>query len=187
MKVCLALLAIILCFSTQAQTNILTGNLAAFNISGRTNVTMTMQIVSPKKRTVNNILISDDAIPTCTDTNSNFSFTNVIFGKYSLTAGDSSSTTWILYVGTNTLGNVPLASLITNSAAIPPNPATNFYTAAQIDAKFSTFSGGSGGTNSTSLTNTTWGVSPSEATNKLQIIIVYTNGGPWYSVLKTNL
>lgn len=184
MKLCLAFILILLCGMAQAQTNYLFGNLSSFSQLSRSNVVMTLQNITPKKRTVNNVLISDDPITNSTDVLGNFGFTNVIYAKYSLTAGDSQITTWILYVGTNTLGNVPIASLITNSAAVPPNSGANYYTIAQINALLAGITGGG----SASLTNTVFGFQTdlSDSTNKLQIHYLYTNGMPWYSVLTTN-
>lgn len=178
----LAAIILMLSVCAHAQTNVLYGTLQSSIQSPRTNVLMTLQRVSPKRSTFNGALISDDPVSTYTDVTSAFSFTNSIFGKYSLTASDASDTPWILYVGSNTLGTVAIASLITNSAAVPPNPGTNYYTQSQIDALLANQVAAS----RTPLTNTAWGLSPSEATNRLQIKYVYTNGVPYYGYFETN-
>ena len=133
-----------LSLQTKAQSNYCFGNLSSFEQTSDTNVTMELDLITPVNRTWNGLLISNDPRTNSTDAFGNFGFTNVIYGKYRLSADDNTSTTWILYVGTNTIGNVPIASLITNSAAIPPNSATNYYTQAQINALLASLSSASG-------------------------------------------
>ncbi|MDE2101565.1 MAG: hypothetical protein KGL39_30245 [Patescibacteria group bacterium] len=138
MKKTIVLLLLMLwpCFS-RAQSNVLYATLADFGISVDTNVQMTLTLVSPKNRTINNVLISNGPKTATTDTNGYFSFTNIAWGNYFLQASDTGSTRWPLQVWTNTVGNVQLASLITNSMTLPPNPDSNYLTQAQIQALFS--------------------------------------------------
>lgn len=155
-------------FSSPAQsqflTNILSGNLSSVGLAGRTNVTMTLQILTPKNRTINNVFISNDPLCQNSDTSGNFTFTNVQWGKYSFQAQDSAETIWVFYVGTNTIGNWKLASLVTNAAALPPNPATNYYTQAQINSLISGLAGGT-------VTNVQWSISANNPTNRPASII----------------
>lgn len=134
----------------QQLTNILTGNFTGFGMSARTNVEIDMTIISPLNRLINGIFISNDPIPTYTDTNGGFNFTNIQWGKYRISPKDSSSTFFTAYVGTNTIGTWALGSLVTNSAALPPNPGTNYYTQSQIDAIIA-------GTKISASTNLLWG------------------------------
>lgn len=170
MKLLVALLVWLTLFTCYSQSNTLTGSLVSVGQQQRTNVQLTLQIISPKHRTVGQQLVSDDPIYAYTGTNSPaFTFSNIFFGKYSLIASDSSGTPWILYVGTNTIGTVAIASLITNSAAMPPYPGTNYYTQAQIDAMVFAVGGGS------PLTNITWGVLTnfSDSTNRAQMRVYF--------------
>lgn len=135
-------LLLMLSLFCRAQSNILTGTVRAINQSARTNIPVEVNVLWPKDRNWQEHQISDDPLPTISDANGNYSFTNVLFGKYTLNIGDSSGTHYTFYVGTNTTGIWPLASLITNSAALPPNPGTNYYTQTQIDALLATLPSG---------------------------------------------
>ncbi len=117
-----------------AQTNLLHGNIASFNLQPRTNMVMILQVTWPLNRTIGNQFISNDPLITSADTNGNFYFTNVAWGRYKLYPRDSTSSYWMPQIGTNTIGAWELAALSPLSAAIPPNPATNYYTQAQVDA-----------------------------------------------------
>jgi len=134
MRVLIAFLTILLTPAVFAQTNVLFGNVTDFGLAPRSNITMTLSIVSPLNRTYNGQLVSNDPKTATTDTNGLFSFTNVIWGNYKLNPSDSSGTVWRPVVGTNTTGTVSFASIIANPSVLPPNPATNYYTQAQIDS-----------------------------------------------------
>lgn len=134
MRVLIAFLTILLTPAVFAQTNVLFGNVTDFGLAPRSNITMTLSIVSPLNRTYNGQLVSNDPKTATTDTNGLFSFTNVIWGNYKLNPSDSSGTVWRPIVGTNTTGTVSFATIIANPSVLPPNPATNYYTQAQIDA-----------------------------------------------------
>ena len=134
MRVLIAFLTILLTPAVFAQTNVLFGNVTDFGLAPRSNITMTLSIVSPLNRTYNGQLVSNDPKTATTDTNGLFSFTNVIWGNYKLNPSDLSGTVWRPIVGTNTTGTVSFATIIANPSVLPPNPATNYYTQAQVDA-----------------------------------------------------
>jgi hypothetical protein len=135
----LLLLFALPCF---AQTNVLWGTITPFASGLRTNLAIELDIVSPLNRVVNGQLISNDAVWAYTDTNGYFAFTNVYWGTYQALLHDSQGSHYPVYVGTNTLGTLPLTACIKSAAAMPPNPGTNYYTQAQIDALLSNFSPG---------------------------------------------
>lgn len=134
MKKIALLLTLLAPIISKGQSNILTGNIAAFNLTGRSNVIMTLQLLSPINRTINPQTISNDRIETTSDQNGNYAFTNVLWGNYRLYAGDSSGSYWNAQIGTNAIGTIPIASFLKSAAAQPPNPGTNYLTEAQIDA-----------------------------------------------------
>ena len=119
--------------------NVLYGTLLSVSQTGtRTNVTMELDIVTPVNRTWNGNPVSNDPLYCQTDLAGNFAFTNVIWGTYQLLAHDGRGTTFpTVYVGTNTLGLQPIAGLVKSIAAMPPNPATNYLTQAQVTALLS--------------------------------------------------
>jgi len=118
-------------------TNILTGSVADYGLNAQRRVAVTATLLSPNPRTIDNTLVRQDPVATTTDGNGAFAFTNFQWGIYSLNVQGQSGTQFKFIVGTNTIGTTPLASLISNSAALPPNPATNYYTQAQVDALLS--------------------------------------------------
>ena len=135
----MTVLALLLSPAAHSQTNILVGNISSFNLLGRSNVTMQLSLISPKNRYLNGIFVSNDPLTNASDGGGNFYFTNVTYGVYSLNASDSTGSRWNLTVYTNTVGVVPMMSLVTNSTALPPNPTTSYYTVAQVDALLDIF------------------------------------------------
>ena len=132
-----------------AQTNVLTGTVVNYGISPQTNVAVALTLVSPNPRIVDGEFVRRDPIVTYSSTNDgSFSFTNIIWGKYTLSLAGRTPTEFTLYVQTNTTGVVPLGSLATTVTPLPPNPATNYYTMPQVDALLAGVTGGS-----SSLTN----------------------------------
>ena len=130
-----------------AQTNVLTGTVVNYGISPETNVVVTLTLVSPNPRIVDGEFVRRDPIVTYSSTNDgSFSFTNIIWGKYTLSLAGRTPTEFTLYVQTNTLGTVPLGSLATTVTPLPPNPATNYYTMSQVDALLAGVTGGTSGT-----------------------------------------
>jgi hypothetical protein len=134
MKQILASILLFVGLALNAQTNIINVPVADYTGTGQTNFTVTFTLLSPNPRTVNGILITQKPMARSSGTATNVTFTNVIWGKYRCEVSDTTVTPYTFYVGTNTLGSVQIASLITNAAALPPNPATNYYTQAQTDA-----------------------------------------------------
>lgn len=163
-----------------AQTNVLYLPVGDYSQTPQVGVPVTLTLISPNPRTINGIAIRQDPMAVDTDADGKAWFTNVIWGKYRVDVAGAMGTSFIGYVGTNTLGLWPLASLITNSAAVPPNPGTNYYTKVQVDALIAA--------HEFPLTNLLWGVrtNMTDSTNKMQIHYVFTNGVPWYGVITTN-
>lgn len=127
------LIALLFTLTAFSQSNVITGNLSSFNLEGRSNVTMTLNLVAPLRRVYNGKQISDDPRQTTSDSDGNFAFTNVIWGRYQLEAGDSSATAYTLTVYTNTTGEHTFGELI-GTGTLPPNPATNYATISQLQA-----------------------------------------------------
>ena len=131
--VALTLTALLTC-SVSGQTNVLTGSISDYGLTGQSNVNVTLTLLHPNPRTIGAFLVRQDPMLRTTGSGGAFSYTNVQWGKYQLSVAGRSVTPFTFWVGTNTGGEVPIASLVTNVAAIPPDPATNYYTQAQIDA-----------------------------------------------------
>lgn len=88
----------------------------------------------PYPRTLSTNLLTREPRLRTTDTNGTCVFSNTLWGVYRLAIVGSPSAIYSLTLGTNQSGTVSAAALVTNPAALPPNPATNYYTTAQIDA-----------------------------------------------------
>lgn len=116
------IIAIVLNLSnSKAQSNILSGNVRSLGMQPRSGLQVKLRIISPLNRSKDGVFISNDAITATTDTNGNYYYTNVAFGRYTETLSDSSGTYRLPIVTTNTVGYWQIASLVTNSAsAIPP-------------------------------------------------------------------
>ena len=164
MKQILASILLFVGLALNAQTNIINVPVADYTGTGQTNFTVTFTLLSPNPRTVNNLLITQKPMVKSSGNATNVTFTNVIWGKYRCEVSDSTVTPYTFYVGTNTLGTVQIASLITNSAALPPNPATNYYTQAQVDALVTAAATTSG------VSGWTVGATGSDSTNPYVII-----------------
>ena len=125
------LIFVTVCVSTMAQTNVLYVDVADYGLAPQGKVNCTLTLLSPLNRTVNGIAPRNDPMGRTSNTNGRAYWTNIVWGKYRLDVAGFNGTQYTLYVGTNTLGLWNMATLITNSAAIPPNSATNFLTEAQ--------------------------------------------------------
>ena len=123
--------------------NILQGTLQ------KRNVTLTRTASLPQ--TYNTNIFSQEPITQATDASGNTTFSNVIWGYYRLDISGTPSTSFRLTVGTNLSGTVNVVTLITNSASVPPNPATNYLTEAQSDARYATIGSGGGGGSATNV------------------------------------
>ena len=69
---------------SQAQTNVIYGNVASYTQKAVSGVTVTATLLAPNPRTSGNQIIRQDAVGVLTDTNGNFAFTNLLYGYYSL-------------------------------------------------------------------------------------------------------
>lgn len=118
------IISLFFCLSVKAQSNTLSGNISSFNLAGRTNITLNLAVISPIKRVINGVVVSSDSIQTQSDMNGNFTFNNVLWGSYRLTAADSTGTYCNFVVQTNTVGSWQIASLVTNSASMLPTKWT---------------------------------------------------------------
>jgi len=156
--------AALLSADLQGQSNVLSGNVASFGMAGRTNLTMTLTIISPRNRKIGNSLISNDPITTQTDTNGNFSFSNVVFGYYGLTSSDSTGSRWPIMVFTDTTNDVQLVNLVNWAVATPPNNWSNYYNIPQINSLLESVA---------SSTNTgVAGVTNAASTNAIEPIVI---------------
>lgn len=144
MKLFSLLAFLVLAFTGGAQTNLLTGSVANYGLAPQTGIACTLTLVSPNPRTVNGVFIRRDPVVATSGTNGLFYFTNVIWGNYTLAFAGRVDTVFRLAVLTNTVGEVPLASLATSATVAMPNPATNYYTMSQVDALVAGAGGGGG-------------------------------------------
>jgi hypothetical protein len=141
-------------FTFAVQTNLLTFDTRDHGQIAQPNIRVTLSLLSPNPRTYEGQFIRQQPIAKLTDASGIGYFTNILWGTYRADIAGSPGTSYILYVGTNTLGTVNAASLVTNSAAVPPNDATLYYSKAQVDALIAGIESGSGTTytnNSTGL------------------------------------
>lgn len=143
-KIILILILQLLVLSGIAQTNVIYGNVANYISAPQKRVAVTVTLLAPNPRYSGNSIIRQDAISVMTDTNGNFSLTNLLFGYYRLDVAGAIGTPNTFWVQENTIGVVPIVSLISNSKVQPPNPATNYYTMPQVDALIAGVQGGSG-------------------------------------------
>ena len=95
---------------------------------------LTLTPLAPLPRTYGSNIFSKVPIGRTTDTSGVCVFSNILWGSYRLDIPGNPGTSFPLLVGTNLSGLVNVAVLITNVSTLPPNPATNYYTQAQIDA-----------------------------------------------------
>lgn len=102
----------------------------------------TLTPVAPLARTISTNLFSKEPKSLSTSVDGVCTFSNVIWGYYRLDLAPNNS--WNLLLGTNQSGLVSASVLITNSAATPPDPATNYYTMAQTDVLLTGIELGSG-------------------------------------------
>lgn len=163
-RVMLSILAFTLgCAAQPTQTNVLYGNVGDYRLNPQNRVNVTLSLGWPNPRTFNQFFVRQDPITATSDTNGYFAFTNVIWGAYRVDIAGVRGTSYPAFVGTNTLGRWPLASLCTNIAALPPNTSTNYLTSAQIYALLSALP--SGGTDSNTVTAIATSVAGTAVTN----------------------
>lgn len=136
-KLLAAILLAVAALAAQADvrlTNVISGNVTDYGLKPVPRCNITVTLLSPNPRIINNFMIRQDPIGTMTDTNGAFAFTNFQWGNYSLNIQGQGGTTFKFVVGTNASGAVAIGTLITNVGTMPPNPATSYYTQAQMDA-----------------------------------------------------
>lgn len=124
MKALIIFLIFVASLNLKAQSNLITGNISSFGLSGRTNITMQLSIISPKSRIINGVMVSSDPIQSISDQYGNFYYTNILWGSYRLSAMDSSGSYCNFVVLTNTVGSWQVGSLATNSASLLPTKWT---------------------------------------------------------------
>lgn len=137
-------LTLLLACTVSGQTNVLVGTAGDYGLAVQSNVTATLTLIYPNPRTSGGVMVRQDPITRVTGASGEFRYTNILWGKYQLSLSGRVATPFTFWVGTNTTGTVSISALVTNAAAIPPNPATNYYTQAQIDALLGGVVGGSG-------------------------------------------
>lgn len=108
------------------QTNTLYGWAGDYGVRQQSRVTVTLTLMYPNPRTVNNIAVRQDPIATQTDTNGYFQFTNILWGHYTYSLSGAAGTVFDAWVGTNTIGPCPVASLSTNANNWPAFGAFNY-------------------------------------------------------------
>jgi len=127
------LIVFLLVLTGQSQTNVISVNVGDYGLVPKATM-VTLTLISPNPRTYNNILISQVPISITTSSNGVGYFTNIIWGQYRADINANPVTKFLFVVNTNSTGSISLASLVSNPQALPPNPATNYYTQAQIDS-----------------------------------------------------
>lgn len=127
--------------SAQQITNVLYGNVGDYSLNAQRKITVTSTLLYPNPRYIGTILVRQDDVSTSTDNSGFFAFTNQQWGQYNLTVSGRAGTLFTYWVGTNSQGSIPITSLISNAAGLPPNPATNYYTQAQVNALIAAVSG----------------------------------------------
>jgi hypothetical protein len=158
-------------------TNALYFPVGDLGISPQNRMTETLTLVAPNPRIVTlgngtQIGISQNPITRITDTNGYAWFTNIQYGSYNMSLSGFPGTVFPLYVGTNTSGTVDGWTLYTNAAALPPDPTTNYYTQAQINALLGPISSA---TNSIAITNG-YGIGTSLTNSILKAPNLFGNG-----------
>jgi hypothetical protein len=120
------------------QNNILTGNVGDYGVAPQSNVVCTLTLLSPQPRLVGGVFVRSQPITNATDGNGAFWFTNIAWGRYNFSIAGAWGTSWLAIVPTNSTGIVPLGGYVypPGTISLPlPDPATNFYTMTQVDAK----------------------------------------------------
>ena len=133
----------------QTLTNVIYGNVGDYGLAPQRKVNVTLTLVSPNPRTINNIQIRQDPISIPSDTNGYYAFTNIQWGSYTYSLSGQSGTVFKLQIFTNDNGSIPISSRTYTVAVAQPNPASNYYTMSQSDARY-------GSTDWSALTGSQW-------------------------------
>lgn len=144
----LVLAVLVLAQTLFAQTNVIFVPVGDYTTTLLRSNQVLVTLLSPNPRVVNGIPVKQDPMPRWTGTNGYAYYTNLAWGKYRCDLLGQQATPFTFYVGTNTLGLWNVALLITNANAIPPNPATNYYTKDQVDYLLANTGGGGSGATS---------------------------------------
>ena len=136
--VALWLLSVMFC---HAQTNVIFGYVGDY--TGQppgTRYNITVKLLAPNPRWNGVTITRVDQMPVALNlTNGYFSITNLLCGYYQWNISGVNGTTFYKWVYPTTLGRVSLGSLDNGDPSLtPPNPSTNYYTQAQIDATLET-------------------------------------------------
>lgn len=148
------------------QTNYIFGYVGDYSLVGQKKIQITATLLSPNPRYIGNVLVRQEPQSVYSDTNGLFGLTNYPWGFYRLDIFGAVGTTFKFNVWTNTLGSTPIGTLITNNAALPPNPGTNYYTQAQEDAWRANIMGSSN-------TNIVWGTQTNSTAGRAAWIYYY--------------
>ena len=97
-----------------AQSNVLTGTVADCSLTPK-GTYVGLLLVSPNPRKIGNVFVRPDPMFTTTTVTGTFSFTNVPWGQYQLTFMSRPPVAFNVFVTTNTLGVVNMATLTTNT------------------------------------------------------------------------
>ena len=141
------------CHAQSYQTNVLYGTVGDYGLRPQNRVTVTLTLVSPNPRFVNNIAIRQDPIATTTDTNGYFGFTNQQFGNYTYALSGAAGTVFKLNIFTNDNGSIPIGSRTTSATFNFPSQTTNSYSIAEVNALLSGIQMSAGITNANGGTN----------------------------------
>lgn len=109
-----------------AQTNVIYGYVGDYGQVVAEGVPVTSTLLWPKPRTVGNVLVQSDPVTHYSDAAGFFAFTNQAWGIYQLSMPNGYAQ--VYYVFTNTLGEVTVANLFTNSYAYLTNTPINVTT-----------------------------------------------------------
>ena len=168
----LALLLLLALLAQGQQSNIVYGTVGDYGLNPINNSSVTVTLLSPNPRQINNTLVRINPMQVNTATNGSFAYTNLQWGFYMLSIAGQPGTVFRFNVWTNTVGSVPIGSLITNTATYPPNPATNYYTVNQVNALLTGIGGG---------TTNFWGNDVAGKTNQGQVTLYLFIATPPYT------
>lgn len=115
-------------------TNTIFGYVGDYGLAPKSRVQVAVSLLEPTPRTVGNMAVRGDAVTTTTSADGYFAFHNLIWGKYRLAIDGRPGAGFDFNIPTNTQGSVSITSLIASTNLLPPNPNTNYYTQAQVDA-----------------------------------------------------
>ena len=137
----------------RAQTNVIQVPVGDLGQTALPGVTVTWTLNDPNPRVVNGVAIRQQPVSALTDSNGIAWFTNMVWGYYFVNLSGGVGTTLPVTVQPTDQGPLNVQSLL-GRRTLPPNPLTNYYTAAQIDAKIAAIPSGGGTATNVSVTIT---------------------------------